>query len=131
MSRRPVPTRLLALAAIVVAAACGGGDDGGDEASCVPSGPKLKVEAKSLEFDEACLAAPADTPFTIELENRDTVPHDMAIKRDPKAADDLFRGETLTKRGRITYQVPALAAGTYYFYCSVHPAQMNGRFLVA
>ena len=117
---------------VAAAAACGGGgDDGGEAASCTPGGTRLTVEAKGLEYDRECLAAPADTAFTVELRNEDSLPHDVAITRDRASGQDVFRGATLTKRGRITYEVPALAAGTYVFYCSIHPEQMNGRFVVA
>ena len=128
MRRRPL---VAGLAALAVAALPGcSRDEARDAAACVPGGTRVEVEARNLAFRPTCLAAPADTPFTIELRNRDSLPHDVAIKRDAEARDDLFRGETV-QRGRTTYRVPALPAGTWVFYCTVHPQQMTGRFVAA
>ena len=33
----------------------------------------------------------------------------------------LFKGEIVTGPVAVDYQVPALAAGTYQFVCTVHP----------
>ena len=30
----------------------------------------------------------------------------------------------------MTYDVPALEPGTYFFRCDVHPGQMTGTFVV-
>lgn len=73
-------------------------------------------------FDPATLEAPADTPLTIMLQNADqTAPHDFAIKAaNPDGSD--WNGEPNANPGETaTYQAPPLAAGTYQFYCSIHP----------
>jgi len=46
------------------------------------------------------------------------------------AAKSLFTGALVTGPKTVTYQVPALSAGTYYFRCDVHPTQMFGTFVV-
>ena len=42
----------------------------------------------------------------------------------------LFRGGLDTGVATITYDIPALMPGTYYFHCDVHPT-MNGTVTVA
>jgi plastocyanin len=100
-------------------------------ASCEPDGAKLTVVAEATAFDTDCLAAPAGKPFTIVLDNKDAgVLHNVSIYTDASAGTTLFLGDLVTGPKTITYKVPALDAGTYYFRCDVHP-QMSGTFVVA
>jgi len=99
-------------------------------AACAPEGTALTVVAEQMAFDTDCLAAPADTAFTIAFDNKDLgVPHNVSIYKDDSATEALFTGELVTGPGKITYKVPALPAGTYFFRCDVHPT-MNGTFVV-
>jgi plastocyanin len=75
----------------------------------------------TLKFDQTQLNAPAGAPFTITFDNQDAGQvHNVEIK--DQAGATLFRGDTVTGPGQISYQVPALAAGSYPFNCTVHPA---------
>ena len=101
--------------------------------TCSPHGTKLKIASSpfGLSFNTSCLAVPASTAFTVTFDNRTpSVPHDVAIA-SPGEIDIFFKGEVITGPAKITYHVKALAAGTYTFYCKIHPAQMNGTFLVS
>ncbi|HEX9123531.1 MAG TPA: multicopper oxidase domain-containing protein [Actinomycetota bacterium] len=110
-----------------------GSDTGSTEtaaATCDPKGTKLQIAAEGVTFDTDCLAAPAGKAFTITFDNRDAgVPHNVAVYTDSGAGTALFVGDMVSGPKTITYDVPALDAGTYYFRCNVHP-QMNGTFLV-
>jgi len=87
--------------------------------------------AHNIAFNTKCLAAPANTPFKILFMNMDVgTPHNVAIFTDPAATKSLFTGALVTGPKTVTYQVPALPAGTYYFRCDVHPTQMFGTFVV-
>jgi plastocyanin len=103
-------------------------------APCKPSGTELHLTAAGIAFDTDCLAAPAETAFTIAFENKDAgTPHNVHIfsanpAQDPNA-QSLFAGDLVTGPDTATYQVSALPAGTYYFHCDVHPAQMFGTFV--
>ncbi len=100
-------------------------------AGCRPKGTELAISAEGLAFDTNCLAAPADTPFTIAFDNKDAgIPHNVAIYTDSSAASKLFVGAIVTGPTTTTYEVPALKAGTYFFRCDVHPTTMTGTFVV-
>jgi cytochrome c oxidase subunit II len=89
-----------------------------------PSGQPeaLEVVAKNIAFDTHELQVPADSPFAITLTNEDsaTVPHDIDIRQGPGAPT--LQDEPTTPGGQSTqYNYDPLPAGTYQFFCSVHP----------
>jgi len=101
------------------------------EASCAPGGTALEVAAKDKRFDKSCLAAPADSPFTIAFTNQDVaVRHNVAIYETAGGDKALFKGEAIVGPGTVTYSVPAQTAGTYEFRCDPHDATMTGTFVV-
>ena len=70
------------------------------------------------------LEAPAGTAFKIEFTNNDAgIPHNVEILRDGVS---VWKGAIFNGVSVQTYDVPALAAGTYQFICSVHPNVMKG-----
>lgn len=96
---------------------------------CEPSGTELTITAQTLAFDTDCLAAPVDEAFTIELNNQDAVPHNVAIY-ETQGGTAFFQGETFTGPDTRTYEVdPIEEPGQYYFQCDVHPP-MSGTFVV-
>jgi len=98
--------------------------------TCAPAGSTLNVVAKNLSFGVKCLAAPATQPFTIEFDNQDGAPHNVAIYTDQSRSNSLFVGDRVDGPKNITYRVPAIPAGTYYFVCDFH-LFMNGTFIAA
>lgn len=101
-------------------------------AACEPDGDTVTVVALGIAFDQDCLAAPADTPFTIVFDNQDAdIPHNVAIyPRASELTSPLLRGDIFTGVATMEYTGEALAAGEYFFQCDVHPLQMNGTFVV-
>lgn len=104
--------------------------DHGGGAACSPSGTTVTVVADKTAFSTDCLAAPAGQPFTISFENKDAQAHSIAILESHQATDVLFRSEIVPGPKTMTFDVPALKAGTYAFHCEVHPSQMSGTFVV-
>jgi nitrite reductase (NO-forming) len=103
----------------------------GSQASCSPNGTSLSLMAHNSAFSSSCLAAPANTAFTIEFTNMDAgVPHNISIYTDSNASQALFKGDLTTGPATVTYKVASLDPGTYYFRCDVHPTQMFGTFVV-
>ncbi|HEX2765009.1 MAG TPA: cupredoxin domain-containing protein, partial [Candidatus Limnocylindria bacterium] len=62
--------------------------------------------------------------FCVEFTNNDTVLHDFGVVETGFNGDDVEPGES------ITYVVPAMEAGEYTFYCTLHPTQMVGDLIV-
>ncbi|MEO7117672.1 MAG: cytochrome c oxidase subunit II [Candidatus Limnocylindrales bacterium] len=68
------------------------------------------------------LQAPPDTPIAFEFKNSDpAVQHNLGIRQgNPDGSD--WVGQPPIEAGQSgTYQAPPLKAGTYEFYCAIHP----------
>jgi len=102
---------------------------GGAPGEAPSQGPEadVRISAENIAFLESAASAPADTPFTIAFDNRENVPHNVAI-RDSSGAE-VFTGEVFNGPAVEVYDVPALPAGAYTFVCSVHP-NMTGTLTV-
>jgi len=101
---------------------------GGPVASTAPSGTVLTQTALNVAFGTSELSAPADAAFQIEFDNQDPgIPHNIEIK--DASGKSVFKGDIVTGPIKTTYNVPALAAGSYTFVCTVHP-NMTGTLKV-
>ncbi len=90
----------------------------------------LQLSAQGIAYDTGTLEAPANTPFKIAFANNDAgIPHNVAIHKDSPTGPEVWRGEIFNGVETRTYDVPALAAGTYGFACTVHP-NMAGTLTV-
>jgi plastocyanin len=82
-------------------------------------------------FVPGSLRLPANEPVALAFDNEDTgVQHNVAIYGDESAEESLFVGDLIDGPATVTYDVPPLDAGSYFFRCDVHP-QMNGSVEVA
>ena len=95
-----------------------------------PAGPTLAISAQNVAFDTAALSAPADTPFTIDFDNKDpSIQHNVAIHEGSPTGPEVFKGEVFPGPAKKAYAIPPLKAGTYGFICTVHPT-MTGTLTV-
>jgi plastocyanin len=95
-----------------------------------PPAGAIEVSADNMAFDTDVITAPAGEPITIVFTNNEGQPHNIAIYTDSTRGEELFRGDIITGPDeQITYEIPAMEAGEYFFDCSVHP-EMNGTFRV-
>jgi cytochrome c oxidase subunit 2 len=99
-----------------------------------PSGaPVLKVVAKNIAYDVHALEAPAGAPFVIDFKNDDpsTITHDIDI-HGADGTTVVGNQEPISGGTEAQYSYEALPAGTYQFFCSVHPgvAAMTGTLTV-
>ena len=124
MKRLTLILGLGALAAVL--AACSGSSAG----TAAPAGSvdpnAIVVSAKDLKYSPTEVSAPADAPFEIVFDNQEGVPHNMAIS--DSTGTNVFKGEIVSNQ-KVTYSIPALAAGSYPFLCEVHP-DMKGTITV-
>jgi plastocyanin len=98
------------------------GGPGEPVASPGAGGPEGKpvVHAKEAAFVETTFSAPADKPFQLEFVNDDAgIPHNVELL--DSAGASAFKGDIFPGVETRVYDVPALAAGTYQYICSVHP----------
>jgi cytochrome c oxidase subunit II len=105
-----------------------------EAASGCPDDPNPRsIAAKDIAFNKDCLSGPVNKEFEIEFENQEAVPHNVAFfeGKDASAPRILPQEETPAFPGprTVTYQLPALDAGAYYFHCDVHPG-MSGELNV-
>jgi plastocyanin len=113
----------------------GGGGDGEGGPSPTASAPpetaspaggggdpaEASITAAGLAFNTTSLSFPADTPVALTMDNQDPgTPHNVAIYQDEAYTQPLFQGDLVTGPTTVTYDVPSLAAGTYYFRCDTH-----------
>src|SRR5437588_2502245 len=99
-------------------------------APCSPSGTSLTLTAQDHKFDTDCLAVPAGQAFTIRFDNKDNDRHNVAILPSHTSTEMLFEGDIVPGPKSVTYNVPALKAGTFDSHCEVHPNLRHGVFLV-
>ena len=143
----PGATVGLVLVIVVAVAGCdGGGSSGGATsgtppaqgststsapAACQPDGATLRITARDSHFDQQCLAGPEGKPLTVTFANQDRgAVHNLAIYRDARLSDALFKGKLVQGVTTVVYNVPGLPVGSYYYLCDVHPQTMNGTFKV-
>jgi plastocyanin len=125
---------LAGLAALTVACSSGGGSTPAPSAApsasagaSADAGGEVTVVAKDIAFSPTAITLPADTATTVVLDNQDAAPHNIAIK--DASGGQVFKGDIDNGQGKITYNVGPLAAGTYTFWCEVHP-NMTGTVTV-
>ncbi|HET8786551.1 MAG TPA: cytochrome c oxidase subunit II, partial [Candidatus Limnocylindrales bacterium] len=97
--------------------------------SAAPAGATLEVSASTpTSFEQSSLETAAGQAFTIHFTNKEAgVPHNVAIR--DSAGDVLAKTEIATGPADASVSVPALGAGTYTFFCQVHP-NMQGTLTV-
>jgi plastocyanin len=84
------------------------------------SAQTVTIVAAQIAFNPSDVAAPANTPFTLAFDNEDPgTPHDVLIKDG--TGTQILKTDVFPGVATKTYQVPALAPGTYNFSCTVHP----------
>lgn len=87
-----------------------------------PSGaPVIDLDAKDIAYDKHALDAPANAPFVIAFKNDDpaSITHDVDIKDSGGAV--IANEEPIAGGTTAQYTYDPLPAGTYQFFCSVHP----------
>lgn len=80
----------------------------------------MALEARDFQFSPGALHAPGERSFAIAFANQDAaVPHNVTITTSGGVSR--FSGKIVNGVAKVSYDVPALAAGTYRIGCIVHP----------
>jgi plastocyanin len=86
----------------------------------------LEITSPGTLFDPTCLVGPADEKFTITYHQDDaTTGHNIDFMESP-GGKEIAKTEVMVGPQDEPVPIPALAPGSYYFQCDVHPDQMNG-----
>ena len=71
------------------------------------AGPTLQVSAANIAYEQSSLEAPANTPFSIEFDNKDAgVPHNVSIHKDSRERPGSVQGRHLQRPGQANVQRP-------------------------
>ena len=91
----------------------------------------VNISALNYRFDKSDITVPAGAEVTMVFDNKEAVPHNVAIYTTPAATDIIFRGDVITGPKTITYHFTApTTPGDYFFRCDIHPTVMTGTFTV-
>jgi len=99
----------------------------------------VDLVAKDMAFSRTVITVPAGAFVTVSFHNREDpgssqvtgIAHNFAVYDSAAATTTIFSGEIITGGGDAVYRFTAPETpGTYYFRCDVHPAVMNGQFIV-
>jgi plastocyanin len=91
-------------------------------ATLTPAGGSNQIAIKNFAFSPADLTIKAGTPVT--WTNQDGAPHQIASEPGTPVA---FESEILANG--VSYQFTFTQAGTYSYYCTIHPS-MKGTIIV-
>lgn len=126
-------------AALIGGVACSSDDDGGGgmgSASAVSAGAvdasgTITIVAKDNVFEPKQFTGPANQPITVKLDNQGAAIHNFAVKGQ-KGADGNEIGALKLVQAKQSDTVQfALPAGSYDFYCTVHPVEMTGKMTLS
>jgi plastocyanin len=93
------------------------------------SNGEVEVRARDFAFSPATITAVAGKPIVVSFRNDDAgIPHGMNVATSASGAP-IASSAVITGVARTTFTIPALSAGTYVFWCPVHPS-MTGRLTI-
>jgi glucose dehydrogenase/plastocyanin len=102
--------------------------------SVSPAGDAATIDlvAQNIAFDKDTITVSAGAQVTVNFNNMDSgIPHNFAVYTDNSANQVIFKGDIITGPATTTYTFTApTTPGTYFFRCDIHPATMNGQFIV-
>ena len=138
MLRRTITSLVLALAAVTALAACGGGGNGGAEESETAAatggdtggdggngdggngGGSLEVELSDFKIDAPKKAKVGDT---VTVTKTGDAPHNWTSQKGGFATEEQMAGGD-------TDEVTLKKAGTFDYFCTLHPNEMKGSITV-
>ena len=121
----------IAMVAGGIAVAIGPGKEAEPQEQGQTAAISASAQAAANGFDQKSLTWAADAPVNLVFDNKDSIAHNVYIAASKQSVGTpLFAGSTVSGGLKFAYQIPKLAAGTYYFFCNIHPTGMNGSLVV-
>ncbi|MEZ4481657.1 MAG: cupredoxin domain-containing protein [Dehalococcoidia bacterium] len=92
----------------------------------------VEITATDFTFVKDVLTIPAGKPVVVKFKNDGDAPHSVHFRTEKGGAElaDGATGPVTAGGSEAELRFTSPAAGTYYFECGVHPAQMNGTLAV-
>src|SRR4030042_3272348 len=91
----------------------------------------ISLSAQNLTFDKTTITVPAGANVTVVFNNKEVIPHNLAVYETRAATKVVFQGKVITGPTIIEYNFTAPEKpGTYFFRCDIHPTTMTGSFVV-
>jgi hypothetical protein len=91
------------------------------------SGTTLELVARGAKWDQTTMTAPAGKVWHVKVESKDTLGHHNFVVASGKTFPErIYTSKNLLPLTTVTYDIPALPAGSYLFICTVHPETMTG-----
>ena len=129
----------LGLVGLLLAGVACGSDDSGDSAKkgagasgsvgTVDASGTILITGKDHFFEPKQFTGKAGQKTTVNFENKGAAIHNFVIK-DQKGPSGQEIQSQLLPAGQKEAVEFTLAAGTYEYYCSVHPVEMRGTITV-
>jgi plastocyanin len=87
--------------------------------------------AENIAFDTETITVPAGAEVTVNFDNRDLAPHNLAVYGTASADNPIFEGVMFIGPAEMTstFTTPE-EHHTYFFRCDVHPTTMTRDFIV-
>ena len=122
-----VATYPLLVGLVIAQIGIGEGEASGSAASEPRAGGANTITAQNVQFDTDSIELPPNREAELTFVNDDSssTQHNVSIYETPDAETNLFEGEIIPGGQEVTYSIPALEPGDFYFQCDVHPS-MNG-----
>jgi len=103
---------------------------GASAAGPASSGP-IFLGAANTQFNKSTITIAANKATTVNFHNGDSTIHNFDIISGPPPYAKPATQPTPAQAGQsVTYNIPALPAGTYDFQCDFHPGSMKGTLVV-
>jgi plastocyanin len=120
----PAETTVAATAAPTTDA---GGGDGG-EAEVIP----VDITAQDFEFEADVTTVAPEAVIAVTFTNDGSAPHTVNFYSDEEYSEAIPAAESGQVSGgeSVNFTFEALASGTMYYRCEVHPQQMQGGLAI-
>ena len=87
----------------------------------------VQVVAAHTRWTPPDLTAPAGKVWHVKIDDQDPDQHHNFTVASGRTFEEWIYQVTNFVKGRYTFDIPALPAGTYLFICTLHPESMTGK----